>query len=54
MIRATAAPDETTSRLAAMLTAMLHAEKKPGATAAAAEAPVATASAWKRNRMGVR
>ncbi|TYZ05789.1 acetyl-CoA carboxylase biotin carboxylase subunit [Hymenobacter lutimineralis] len=49
-----AAPDEATAKLAAVLTAMLLAEKKPGFTAAATEAPVATGSAWKRNRLGVR
>ncbi|MCR5890176.1 acetyl-CoA carboxylase biotin carboxylase subunit [Hymenobacter sp. J193] len=49
-----AAPDETTAKLAAVLTAMLLAEKKPNATPAPADAPVATASAWKQNRLGVR
>ncbi|WBA43023.1 acetyl-CoA carboxylase biotin carboxylase subunit [Hymenobacter canadensis] len=48
------APDEATAKLAAVLTAMLLTDKKPGATAASAEAPTATGSAWKRNRLGVR
>ncbi|MBD2716791.1 acetyl-CoA carboxylase biotin carboxylase subunit [Microvirga sp. STR05] len=48
-----AAPDEATARLAAVLTAMLLTEKKP-ATPAAADAPAATGSAWKRNRLGAR
>jgi acetyl-CoA carboxylase biotin carboxylase subunit len=49
-----AAPDEATAKLAAVLTAMLLTDKKPGATPAAADAPAATGSAWKRNRLGVR
>ncbi|SHL73610.1 acetyl-CoA carboxylase biotin carboxylase subunit [Hymenobacter psychrotolerans] len=48
-----AAPDEATAKLAAVLTAMLLAEKKP-AIAASTEAPAATGSAWKRNRLGAR
>jgi acetyl-CoA carboxylase, biotin carboxylase subunit len=48
-----AAPDEATAKLAAVLTAMLLTEKKP-ATPAATDAPAATGSAWKRNRLGVR
>ncbi|MCA8830209.1 acetyl-CoA carboxylase biotin carboxylase subunit [Hymenobacter pini] len=48
-----AAPDEATAKLAAVLTAMLLTEKKP-ATAASADVPAATGSAWKRNRLGVR
>ncbi|MDU0370139.1 acetyl-CoA carboxylase biotin carboxylase subunit [Hymenobacter endophyticus] len=46
------APDEATAKLAAVLTAMLLTEKKP--TTAAADAPAATGSAWKWNRLGVR
>ncbi|AII53915.1 acetyl-CoA carboxylase biotin carboxylase subunit [Hymenobacter sp. APR13] len=49
-----AAPDEATAKLAAVLTAMLLTDKQPGAAAASADAPVATGSAWKRNRLGVR
>ncbi|GAB3223558.1 acetyl-CoA carboxylase biotin carboxylase subunit [Hymenobacter seoulensis] len=48
------APDEATAQLAAVLTAMLLTEKKPGVTATTAEAPIATGSAWKRNRLGGR
>ncbi|QNH60466.1 acetyl-CoA carboxylase biotin carboxylase subunit [Hymenobacter sediminicola] len=47
-----AAPDEATAKLAAVLTAMLLTEKKP--STATADAPAATSSAWKRNRLGVR
>ncbi|GAB3293193.1 acetyl-CoA carboxylase biotin carboxylase subunit [Hymenobacter tenuis] len=49
-----AAPDEATAQLAAVLTAMLLTEKKPGAAAVALETPAATGSAWKRNRLGTR
>ncbi|MCB2409986.1 acetyl-CoA carboxylase biotin carboxylase subunit [Hymenobacter lucidus] len=48
-----AKPDETTAKLAAVLTAMLMSEKK--APVAAGDAPAtATGSNWKRNRLGVR
>ncbi|UOQ70841.1 acetyl-CoA carboxylase biotin carboxylase subunit [Hymenobacter cellulosilyticus] len=48
-----AKPDETTAKLAAVLTAMLITEKK--APAAASDAPAtASGSGWKRNRLGVR
>jgi len=47
-----AAPNEATARLAAVLTAMLLTEKKPATPAA--DAPAATGSAWKRNRLGAR
>ncbi|AHJ97733.1 acetyl-CoA carboxylase biotin carboxylase subunit [Hymenobacter swuensis] len=47
-----AAPNEATAKLAAVLTAMLLMEKKPATPAA--DAPAATGSAWKRNRLGAR
>ncbi|TGE28641.1 acetyl-CoA carboxylase biotin carboxylase subunit [Hymenobacter metallicola] len=48
-----AAPNDTTAKLAAVLTAMLMTEKK--APAAATDAPAsAQGSGWKRNRLGVR
>jgi acetyl-CoA carboxylase biotin carboxylase subunit len=49
-----AAPDETTARLAAVLTAMLMTEKQPAPVAAATDTPSSMGSAWKRNRLGVR
>ncbi|TGE24415.1 acetyl-CoA carboxylase biotin carboxylase subunit [Hymenobacter aquaticus] len=48
-----AKPDETTAKLAAVLTTMLMSEKKAPA-AASSDAPAATGSNWKRNRLGVR
>jgi acetyl-CoA carboxylase biotin carboxylase subunit len=48
-----AKPDETTAKLAAVLTAMLMSEKK--APAATGDTPATSAgSNWKRNRLGVR
>ncbi|SNC63273.1 acetyl-CoA carboxylase, biotin carboxylase subunit [Hymenobacter gelipurpurascens] len=49
-----AAPDEDTAKLAAVLTAMLLTDKKPGAVTASTDTPAATDSAWRRNRLGVR
>jgi acetyl-CoA carboxylase biotin carboxylase subunit len=49
-----AEPDEATAKVAAALAAMLLSEKKPKAAAATAQADGATASGWRRNRLGVR
>jgi acetyl/propionyl-CoA carboxylase alpha subunit len=48
-----AEPDEAIAKVAAVLGAMLMTDKKP-AVVASSDAPVATGSAWKRNRLGVR
>jgi len=47
-------PDEATAKVAAVLAAMLLETKKPQAAAAATETGAATASAWRRNRLGGR
>jgi acetyl/propionyl-CoA carboxylase alpha subunit len=53
-VLAPSTPDEGTAQVAAALVAMLLSEKKPAAPVAAAETAEATASGWRRNRLGVR
>jgi hypothetical protein len=47
-------PDEGTAQVAAALVAMLLNEKKQATPVATAETTEATASGWRRNRLGVR
>ena len=47
-------PDDATAQVAAALVALLLSEQRPPTPLTAGEAPEASASAWRRNRLGVK